>query len=142
MLGRLYKLSYGLILPELRSQHGLSGQTHKDSRRPSWQHPSPHSILPGSSESAVLSNYGNQLSYARKPSQYDWFHLPIPIWIQFEGLVVTARIRLQMVPQIPYARNITFTLMGVPKVELSAIPMSKMVSHLNLLRQTGGGDTE
>lgn len=43
--------------------------------------------------------------------------------------MVTVRLRMQMVPQPPYIRNVTFTLMGVPKVEISAIPMSKLVSH-------------
>ena len=52
------------------------------------------------------------------------------IWIQVEGLVVTARLRIQMVPQMPYIRNMTFTLMGVPKVEISAIPMSKALPNV------------
>lgn len=35
-----------------------------------------------------------------------------------------------MVPQMPYIRNMTFTLMGVPKVEISAIPMSKALPNV------------
>lgn len=67
---------------------------------------------------------GAEISMSSTP---DWFHIPIPIWIQVEGIVVTVRLRMQMVPQIPYLRNLTFTLMGVPKVEISAIPMSRLV---------------
>lgn len=64
---------------------------------------------------------------------FDWFQVPIPIWISVEQLVGTARIRLQMVPQAPFVRNLTFTLMGVPRVEVSAIPMSKALPNvLNL----------
>ncbi|KZS93944.1 hypothetical protein SISNIDRAFT_474054 [Sistotremastrum niveocremeum HHB9708] len=64
---------------------------------------------------------------------YDWLHIPIPIWIQVEGIVATARVRLQFIPEFPYVRNLTFTLMGVPGVEVSAIPMlSKLPNILDL----------
>ncbi|KAF8748701.1 Protein kinase C conserved region 2 (CalB) [Rhizoctonia solani] len=45
---------------------------------------------------------------------YDWLHIPIPIWIQVENIVGT----------------LTFTLMGVPGVEVSAIPMSKVLPNV------------
>ncbi|KEI42441.1 uncharacterized protein L969DRAFT_14642 [Mixia osmundae IAM 14324] len=61
---------------------------------------------------------------------YDWFHIPIPIWIQVEGLVGTARLRLQFIPEAPYIRNLTFTLMGTPGVDVSAIPMTRALPNI------------
>ncbi|KAK4703048.1 hypothetical protein P7C70_g3172, partial [Phenoliferia sp. Uapishka_3] len=61
---------------------------------------------------------------------YDWIHIPIPIWIAVETLVGTVRLRIQMVPDPPFIRNVTFTLMGVPKIEASAIPMSKALPNV------------
>jgi len=56
---------------------------------------------------------------------YDLFSLPVPIWAQVEGFAATARLRIQMIPEFPYIRNLTFTLMGIPKVEVSVQPMAK-----------------
>ena len=81
---------------------------------------------PGKSESERAGNIHLLVQFFL--GAYDWLHIPVPIWVQVEGLVVTLRLRMQMVPQIPYIRNVTFTLMGVPKVEVSAIPLSKAVS--------------
>jgi len=61
---------------------------------------------------------------------FDWAHIPIPIWIQIDGLAGTARLRLQMVQEAPYVRNLTFTLMGVPKVSVSAKPMLKSLPNV------------
>ncbi|KAM0755850.1 hypothetical protein T439DRAFT_308275 [Meredithblackwellia eburnea MCA 4105] len=61
---------------------------------------------------------------------FDWFHLPIPIWIAVENIVGTVRLRLQIVPDPPFIRNLTFTLMGVPKIESSAIPLAKALPNV------------
>ncbi|KAK7462733.1 hypothetical protein VKT23_007320 [Stygiomarasmius scandens] len=61
---------------------------------------------------------------------YDWLHIPVPIWIQVEGIVGTIRLRLQFIPEYPYVRNVTFTFMGVPAVEVSAIPLSSKLPNV------------
>lgn len=49
------------------------------------------------------------------------------------GLVGTVRIRLQMSPQPPFLKAVTFTLMGVPKVSAGCTPMiERGVNILNL----------
>ncbi|KAI0484154.1 C2 domain-containing protein [Xylariaceae sp. FL0804] len=61
------------------------------------------------------------------------FGVPLPIWVELNGLVGTVRIRLQMSPQPPFLKAVTFTLMGVPKVEAGCTPMiERGVNILNL----------
>jgi len=61
------------------------------------------------------------------------FGVPIPIWVELKGLVLTARIRLQVTPDPPFLGQLTFTLMGVPQVEVSCLPMSRDQKGLNVL---------
>jgi len=59
--------------------------------------------------------------------------VPLPIFVELQELVGTVRLRLQMTPEPPYAKSLTFTLMGVPHVQAGCIPMVKRgVNILNL----------
>ena len=61
------------------------------------------------------------------------FGVPLPIFVELQGLVGTVRLRLQMTPEPPYLKNLTFTLMGLPQVQAGCIPMvEKGVNILNL----------
>jgi Ca2+-dependent lipid-binding protein len=51
------------------------------------------------------------------------FGIPLPIFVELQELVGTVRLRLQMSPEPPYAKNLTFTLMGVPHVKAGCVPM-------------------
>jgi hypothetical protein len=42
---------------------------------------------------------------------FDWFHLPIPIWIQVESIAGTVRLRCQMIQEFPYVRNVSRILL-------------------------------
>ncbi|KAJ9608646.1 hypothetical protein H2200_006417 [Cladophialophora chaetospira] len=59
--------------------------------------------------------------------------IPLPIFVELQELVGTVRLRLQMTPEPPFAKSLTFTLMGVPHVQAGCIPMMKKgVNLLNL----------
>lgn len=61
------------------------------------------------------------------------FGVPLPIWAELIGLVGTVRLRLQMSPEPPFVKAVTFTLMGVPKVQAGCTPMFEGgVNILNL----------
>ncbi|KAI5457322.1 hypothetical protein BGZ63DRAFT_457348 [Mariannaea sp. PMI_226] len=61
------------------------------------------------------------------------FGVPLPIWVELIGLVATARVRLQLTPDPPFLKTMTFTLMGRPKVQAGCTPMiEKGVNILNL----------
>lgn len=55
------------------------------------------------------------------------------IWVELKGLIGTVRLRIQMTPQPPFIKNVTFTLMGLPQVNVSAVPMTERgINVLNL----------
>lgn len=61
------------------------------------------------------------------------FGVPLPIFVELQGLVGTVRLRLQMTPEPPFLKTLTFTLMGLPQVQAGCIPMvEKGVNILNL----------
>jgi len=59
------------------------------------------------------------------------FGVPLPIFVELQRLVGTVRIRLQMSPEPPFLKNLTFTLMGLPKVQAGCVPM--LQSGVNIL---------
>lgn len=61
---------------------------------------------------------------------FDWIEIPLPVWVQVERIVGTARIRAQIMSEPPFLRNLTFTLMGVPSVSISAIPMTRILPNV------------
>ena len=59
--------------------------------------------------------------------------VPLPIFVELEGLVGTVRLRLQMSPEPPFLKALTFTLMGLPHVQAGCVPMFQTgINILNL----------
>lgn len=61
---------------------------------------------------------------------FDWIEIPLPVWVQVERIVGTVRLRAQIMSEPPFLRNLTFTLMGVPSVSISAIPMTRVLPNV------------
>ncbi|KAI0009270.1 hypothetical protein F4779DRAFT_582754 [Xylariaceae sp. FL0662B] len=81
--------------------------------------------------SAKAANMGMQLVFYLGIKGL--FGVPLPIWVELIGLVGTMRLRLQMSPEPPFLKAVTFTLMGIPKVEAGCTPMiERGVNILNL----------
>ncbi|OKL59777.1 hypothetical protein UA08_04745 [Talaromyces atroroseus] len=61
------------------------------------------------------------------------FGVPFPIFAELIELIGTVRLRLQMTPQPPFAKSLTFSLMGLPHVRAGCVPLVKKgVNILNL----------
>ncbi|GJJ06394.1 hypothetical protein Clacol_000585 [Clathrus columnatus] len=84
--------------------------------------------MPGHGEQARAKNIHLLIEFFL--GLYDWLHIPIPVWIQLDGLVGTVRLRLQFISEPPFIRNVTLTLMGLPAIEASAIPMSRALPNV------------
>lgn len=61
------------------------------------------------------------------------FGVPLPIFAELIELVGTLRLRLQMIPEPPFAKNLTFSFMGLPHIRAGCTPMVRRgVNILNL----------
>ncbi|ORY63986.1 uncharacterized protein BCR38DRAFT_409394 [Pseudomassariella vexata] len=90
-----------------------------------------HAKPSNGSVSAKAANMGMQLVFYLGVKGL--FGVPLPIWVELIGLVGTIRLRLQMSPEPPFLKAVTFTLMGVPKVQAGCTPMiERGVNILNL----------
>lgn len=87
-----------------------------------------YSALPGQGASLRAKNIHMLIEFFL--GAYDWFHIPVPIWIQIEEIWGVVRLRVQFIPEPPFVRNVTFALCGVPEVEVSAIPMSRHLPNI------------
>lgn len=59
--------------------------------------------------------------------------IPLPIFVELNGIIGTVRLRFQLTPDPPFLKNVTFTFMGLPKISASAVPLtSKGINVLNL----------
>lgn len=52
------------------------------------------------------------------------FGVPLPIFVELNGIIGTVRLRFQLTPNPPFLKNVTFTFMGLPKIDASAVPLS------------------
>lgn len=59
--------------------------------------------------------------------------VPLPIFVELNGIIGTVRLRFQLTPSPPFLKNVTFTFMGLPKIDASAVPLtSKGINVLDL----------
>ncbi|QQK45802.1 C2 membrane targeting protein [Penicillium digitatum] len=61
------------------------------------------------------------------------FGVPFPVFVELIELVGTVRMRFQMMPEAPFLKDVTFTLVGIPHVRAGCMPMFRTgVNVLNL----------
>ena len=58
--------------------------------------------------------------------------VPLPIFVELNGIIGTIRLRFQLTPNPPFLKNLTFTFMGLPKIDASAVPLTSR--GLNVLK--------
>ncbi|KAJ5505877.1 C2 membrane targeting protein [Penicillium expansum] len=51
------------------------------------------------------------------------FGVPFPVFVELIELVGTVRMRFQMMPEAPFMKDVTFTLVGIPHVRAGCMPM-------------------
>lgn len=47
------------------------------------------------------------------------------IWVELRGLQGTCRLKVQLIPDPPFIKLTTFSLMGMPKIEIAAVPLNQ-----------------
>ncbi|KAL7267575.1 hypothetical protein RUND412_009834 [Rhizina undulata] len=57
----------------------------------------------------------------------------IPVWVELRGVTGTCRLKVQLIPDPPFIKLTTFSLMGMPKVDIAAVPLNqKFINVMNL----------
>ena len=56
--------------------------------------------------------------------------IPIPVWVDIKGIIGKVRVRAQMVPDPPFVKFVTVSLMGEPKVDIAATPLNKRLFNV------------
>ncbi|KAE8355805.1 hypothetical protein BDV28DRAFT_145744 [Aspergillus coremiiformis] len=61
------------------------------------------------------------------------FGVPFPVFVELSEMVGTVRIRFQLMPEPPFMKDMTFSLVGIPHIKAGCMPMVKSgVNILNL----------
>ncbi|KAJ3729532.1 hypothetical protein C8R42DRAFT_652269 [Lentinula raphanica] len=55
----------------------------------------------------------------------------LPVWVEITGIISTARVRIHLTPNPPFVSLMSLTLMGQPKVTLTATPLAR--NFLNVM---------
>ncbi|KAL4808388.1 hypothetical protein BDV18DRAFT_134853 [Aspergillus unguis] len=85
----------------------------------------------GSSASARARNMHMQLVFYL--GVRGLFGMPFPIFVELIEMIGTVRGRLQLVPEAPFVKDLTFSLAGIPHIKAGCMPMFKTgVNVLNL----------
>ncbi|KAK3304294.1 uncharacterized protein B0T15DRAFT_557884 [Chaetomium strumarium] len=90
-----------------------------------------HSLPSSGDVSSKAKNMGMQLIFYLGVKGF--FGIPFPIWVELNRLVATVRLRVALAPNPPFVKTLSFTLMGLPKVEAGCVPLvEKGANVLNL----------
>lgn len=59
--------------------------------------------------------------------------VPLPVLVEIKGMVGTVRARVQLTPDPPFFKNVTFTFMGLPRVGVDVIPLHINTTNIPVL---------
>ncbi|THH27196.1 hypothetical protein EUX98_g6993 [Antrodiella citrinella] len=58
------------------------------------------------------------------------FGVRVPVWVEVTGAVGTARARLQLISDPPFVKTTMVSLMGLPRITISVIPLAKLLPNV------------
>jgi Ca2+-dependent lipid-binding protein len=64
---------------------------------------------------------------------HKWYHVPVPVWVEIKGFVGKVRARIQLVPDPPFIKNVSFSFMGLPRTEVTVIPLKINTTNIPYL---------
>ncbi|KAI0050335.1 hypothetical protein FA95DRAFT_1555850 [Auriscalpium vulgare] len=54
----------------------------------------------------------------------------VPVWTELQGVVGTARVRMQLIPDPPFVKTTLLTLLGLPRITISVVAMSRALPNV------------
>ncbi|KAI8972445.1 hypothetical protein BD414DRAFT_469487 [Trametes punicea] len=58
------------------------------------------------------------------------YGIRVPVWVEITGIVGTARARLQLIPNPPFVKTTLVSLMGLPRITISVVPLSRVLPNV------------
>ncbi|KAI0057306.1 hypothetical protein BV25DRAFT_1973301 [Artomyces pyxidatus] len=54
----------------------------------------------------------------------------VPVWVELRGVVGTARLRMELIPDPPFVKTTLLTLLGLPRINISVLAMSRALPNV------------
>ncbi|TVY40867.1 Meiotically up-regulated protein 190 protein [Lachnellula occidentalis] len=114
-----------------KEQRELEGETDENSKYYNLEMSFAYSAIPATGVIGKAKNLHLEvIFYLGVPGLIG---IPLPIFVELNGIIGTVRLRFQLTPNPPFLKNVTFTFMGLPKISASAVPLtSKGINVLDL----------
>ncbi|GAB1526060.1 hypothetical protein RhiTH_009226 [Rhizoctonia solani] len=59
-----------------------------------------------------------------------FFGVQIPVWVEISGAIGTARARLELMPNPPFIKTAVVTLLGLPRISISVVPLHQHFTNI------------
>ncbi|CEL56149.1 Meiotically up-regulated gene 190 protein OS=Schizosaccharomyces pombe (strain 972 / ATCC 24843) GN=mug190 PE=1 SV=1 [Rhizoctonia solani AG-1 IB] len=59
-----------------------------------------------------------------------FFGVQIPVWVEVSGVIGTARARLELLPGPPFVKTAVVTLLGLPRISISVVPLHQRLTNI------------
>ncbi|CUA67212.1 Meiotically up-regulated gene 190 protein [Schizosaccharomyces pombe 972h-] [Rhizoctonia solani] len=59
-----------------------------------------------------------------------FFGVQIPVWVEISGAIGTARARLELMPDPPFVKTAVVTLLGLPRISISVVPLYQRFTNI------------
>ncbi|CAE6476050.1 unnamed protein product [Rhizoctonia solani] len=59
-----------------------------------------------------------------------FFGIQIPVWVEISGAIGTARARLELMPDPPFVKTAVVTLLGLPRISISVVPLHQHFTNI------------
>ncbi|KZV63998.1 hypothetical protein PENSPDRAFT_757538 [Peniophora sp. CONT] len=121
-------------LPDSSNEHALQKLSEEDREQLTGDHINlevsfAYRAAPsGSSASSKAQNIHLLIDFFTGVKEVWGFSFPV--WVELKGIVGTARVRMQLIPDPPFIKTTMITLLGLPHIQPSVTALSKMMPNI------------
>lgn len=109
------------------TEHGATDRLNEQEQEGEWaslEVAFSYRALPSSASASSKAKNANLLVHFYM-GMNGLFGTPFPVWVELRGVMGTCRMKIQLIPNPPFVKLGTFTLLGMPKIEIAAVPMNR-----------------
>ncbi|QRV80408.1 C2 domain-containing protein [Ceratobasidium sp. AG-Ba] len=87
-----------------------------------------HALPSGSSASSKAGNAHIVVDFF--VGARGFFGVQVPVWVEISGAIGTARARLEIMPGPPFVKTAVVTLLGLPRISISVVPLHQHFTNI------------